>query len=60
MRRAAVETVGLLLPENQIARYEQFDKPLIEKRISELTDGKDKIVGVYSANDGWRAASSPP
>jgi len=24
--------VGLLLPENQTARYEKFDKPLIEKK----------------------------
>ncbi|MFE1071780.1 ABC transporter substrate-binding protein, partial [Streptomyces sp. NPDC058783] len=23
--------VGLLLPENQTARYEKFDKPMIEK-----------------------------
>ncbi|WP_410535901.1 sugar ABC transporter substrate-binding protein [Streptomyces sp. KL2] len=29
-------TIGLLLPEDQTARYENFDKPLIEKRIKEL------------------------
>ncbi|NBM14655.1 substrate-binding domain-containing protein [Streptomyces sp. GC420] len=29
-------SVGLLLPENQTARYENFDRPLIEKRIKEL------------------------
>ena len=28
--------IGLLLPENQTARYEKFDKPLIEKKIAEL------------------------
>jgi D-xylose transport system substrate-binding protein len=33
-------TFGILLPENQTARYEKFDKPLIEKKISELTHGK--------------------
>ncbi|WP_240136712.1 substrate-binding domain-containing protein [Streptomyces sp. MUM 178J] len=37
-------TIGLLLPENQTARYEKFDKPLIEKKISELTGGKAKVV----------------
>lgn len=35
--------VGLLLPENQTARYEKFDRPLIEEKIKELTDGKAKI-----------------
>ncbi|MEV0598429.1 substrate-binding domain-containing protein [Streptomyces sp. NPDC050315] len=30
--------IGLLLPENQTARYEQFDRPLIEKKIKELCD----------------------
>lgn len=29
-------TVGLLLPEDQTARYENFDRPLIEKKIGEL------------------------
>ncbi|MCI0384141.1 sugar ABC transporter substrate-binding protein [Streptomyces sp. CNQ085] len=29
-------TIGLLLPEDQTARYENFDRPLIEKRIKEL------------------------
>jgi D-xylose transport system substrate-binding protein len=36
-------TIGLLLPENQTARYEKFDKPLIEKKISELTHGKATV-----------------
>ncbi|MFJ8732761.1 sugar ABC transporter substrate-binding protein [Streptomyces bauhiniae] len=36
-------TVGLLLPENKTARYEKFDRPLIEKKISELTNGKAKV-----------------
>ncbi|MER6031759.1 substrate-binding domain-containing protein [Streptomyces sp. NPDC001851] len=35
--------VGLLLPENKTARYEKFDKPLIEKKIKELTNGKATI-----------------
>ncbi|UGY94157.1 substrate-binding domain-containing protein [Streptomyces gobiensis] len=29
-------TIGLLLPEDQTARYENFDKPLIEAKIKEL------------------------
>ncbi|CAM5370027.1 substrate-binding domain-containing protein [Streptomyces abikoensis] len=36
-------TIGLLLPENQTARYERFDKPLIEKKIKELA-GTDTVV----------------
>ncbi|MEV6653472.1 substrate-binding domain-containing protein [Streptomyces sp. NPDC051219] len=28
--------IGLLLPEKETARYEKFDRPLIEKRIKEL------------------------
>ena len=35
--------VGLLLPENKTARYEKFDRPLIEKKISELTNGKATV-----------------
>nr|WSY52243.1 substrate-binding domain-containing protein [Streptomyces sp. NBC_00886] len=37
-------TVGLLLPENQTARYESFDKPLTEKWVQEFTNGKGKVV----------------
>ncbi|MER5771069.1 substrate-binding domain-containing protein [Streptomyces sp. NPDC001985] len=44
-------TVGLLLPENQTARYEKFDRPLIEKKISELTDGKGEVVYVNAKQD---------
>ncbi|MER6631647.1 substrate-binding domain-containing protein [Streptomyces sp. NPDC000987] len=35
--------VGLLLPENKTARYEKFDRPLIEKKIKELTNNKATI-----------------
>ncbi|MFD5572002.1 sugar ABC transporter substrate-binding protein [Streptomyces cadmiisoli] len=35
--------VGLLLPENKTARYEKFDRPLIEKKIKELTNNKAEI-----------------
>ena len=43
--------VGLLLPENQTARYEKFDKPLIEKKVSELTNGKGKVVYANAKQD---------
>ncbi|MEO3975715.1 substrate-binding domain-containing protein [Streptomyces sp. CAU 1734] len=44
-------SVGLLLPENQTARYERFDKPLIEQRLAELTDGKAEMVYANAKQD---------
>ncbi|MFJ5559777.1 sugar ABC transporter substrate-binding protein [Streptomyces sp. NPDC093250] len=44
-------TVGLLLPENQTARYEKFDKPLIEKKVRELTNNKGKVVYANAKQD---------
>ncbi|GGJ22338.1 solute-binding protein [Streptomyces brasiliensis] len=43
--------VGLLLPENQTARYEKFDRPLIEKKVKELTNDKGKIVYANAKQD---------
>ncbi|MDJ0380235.1 substrate-binding domain-containing protein [Streptomyces sp. G-G2] len=43
--------VGLLLPENQTARYEKFDKPLIEKQIADLTAGKGEVVYANAKQD---------
>ncbi|MGW1892806.1 substrate-binding domain-containing protein [Streptomyces sp. NPDC002004] len=43
--------IGLLLPENQTARYEKFDKPLIEKKVSELTNGKAQVVYANAKQD---------
>ncbi|MET9696542.1 substrate-binding domain-containing protein [Streptomyces sp. NPDC006529] len=43
--------VGLLLPENQTARYEKFDKPLIEKQVAELTGGKGEVVYANAKQD---------
>ncbi|MEU3947489.1 substrate-binding domain-containing protein [Streptomyces sp. NPDC029526] len=37
-------TIGLLLPDKDTARFEKFDRPLIEKRVSELTGGKGEVV----------------
>jgi D-xylose transport system substrate-binding protein len=36
--------IGLLLPENQTARYEKFDKPLITAKVKELTNGKGEVI----------------
>ncbi|MFJ4534393.1 sugar ABC transporter substrate-binding protein [Streptomyces tibetensis] len=43
--------VGLLLPENATARYEKFDRPLIEKKVKELTDGKGEVVYANANQD---------
>ncbi|MFG2876947.1 sugar ABC transporter substrate-binding protein [Streptomyces sp. NPDC048337] len=43
--------IGLLLPENQTARYEKFDKPLIEKKVAELTGGKGQVVYANAKQD---------
>ncbi|MBM7056511.1 sugar ABC transporter substrate-binding protein [Streptomyces durocortorensis] len=43
--------IGLLLPENQTARYEKFDRPIIEKKISELTGGKAKVTYANAKQD---------
>ncbi|MEN8651579.1 substrate-binding domain-containing protein [Streptomyces sp. 21So2-11] len=46
--------VGLLLPENQAARYEQFDKPVIEKRIALLTNSKGTVRYANANQDAGR------
>ncbi|MEU8519461.1 substrate-binding domain-containing protein [Streptomyces sp. NBC_01216] len=43
--------VGLLLPENQATRYEQFDKPVIEERIARLTNNKGTVRYANARND---------
>ena len=37
-------TVGLLLPDKDTARFEDFDHPVIEKEVGVLTHGKGKVV----------------
>ncbi|MFC7218375.1 substrate-binding domain-containing protein [Streptomyces polyrhachis] len=44
-------TIGLLLPENQTARYEKSDRPLIEAKVKELTGGKGKVNYVNAKQD---------
>ncbi|MFE4454447.1 sugar ABC transporter substrate-binding protein [Streptomyces sp. NPDC056796] len=43
--------IGLLLPENVTARYEKFDKPIIEKKVSELTGGKAEVTYANAKQD---------
>ncbi|MEU2540551.1 ABC transporter substrate-binding protein [Streptomyces iakyrus] len=43
--------VGLLLPENATARYEKFDRPLIEEKVKELTNGKGEVVYANAKQD---------
>ncbi|MET7288390.1 sugar ABC transporter substrate-binding protein [Streptomyces sp. NPDC005573] len=43
--------VGLLLPENQTARYEKFDYPLIKAKVAELTHGKGEVVYANAKQD---------
>ncbi|MER6163522.1 ABC transporter substrate-binding protein [Streptomyces violaceorubidus] len=43
--------VGLLLPENQTARYEKFDKPMIEKKVKELTNNKGEVIYANAKQD---------
>ncbi|MGW2250994.1 sugar ABC transporter substrate-binding protein [Kitasatospora sp. NPDC001660] len=40
--------IGLLLPESKTTRYEQFDRPLLEKKIKELAPQAQ--VDYYNAN----------
>ena len=48
--------VGLLLPENQTARYEKFDRPLIEKKVKELTNGKGTLQYANAKQDATTQA----
>ncbi|MER6540196.1 sugar ABC transporter substrate-binding protein [Streptomyces sp. 900105755] len=36
-------TVGLLLPDKDTARFENFDRPIIEKEVASLTHGKGRV-----------------
>ncbi|WP_019067974.1 sugar ABC transporter substrate-binding protein [Streptomyces hokutonensis] len=37
-------TVGLLLPDKDTARFEDFDHPVIKKEVATLTHGKGRVV----------------
>ncbi|MGW2375446.1 MULTISPECIES: substrate-binding domain-containing protein [Kitasatospora] len=45
---AGAVRIGLLLPETKTTRYEQFDRPLIEKKIKELAPQAQ--IDYYNAN----------
>ncbi|MER6225012.1 sugar ABC transporter substrate-binding protein [Streptomyces sp. 900105755] len=47
-------TVGLLLPDRDTARFENFDRPIIEKEVASLTHGKGRVD---YANAGASAAT---
>ncbi|MEU5805915.1 substrate-binding domain-containing protein [Streptomyces sp. NPDC047718] len=49
--------VGLLLPENQTARYEKFDKPLIEKEVAKFTRGKGQVIYANAKQDAAAQSS---
>ncbi|MEU6523399.1 substrate-binding domain-containing protein [Streptomyces sp. NPDC046924] len=49
-------TVGLLLPDDDAARYEKFDRPLIEERVGVLTGKEGKVV--YANAGGSTAEQS--
>uniref|UniRef100_A0AAU2K1V2 Substrate-binding domain-containing protein n=1 Tax=Streptomyces sp. NBC_00049 TaxID=2903617 RepID=A0AAU2K1V2_9ACTN len=49
--------VGLLLPEDQTARYEKFDKPLIEKEVRGLTRGKGEVIYANAKQDAAAQSS---
>ncbi|MFF8843138.1 sugar ABC transporter substrate-binding protein [Streptomyces sp. NPDC015127] len=43
--------VGLLLPDRQAARYEKFDRPVIEDKVDRLTIGEGKVVYANANQD---------
>ncbi|MFI8307588.1 sugar ABC transporter substrate-binding protein [Streptomyces sp. NPDC085927] len=49
-------TVGLLLPDRDTARFEKFDRPLVEERIGVLTGKEGKVV--YANAEGSTAKQS--
>jgi D-xylose transport system substrate-binding protein len=44
-------TVGLLLPEKENPRYEEFDYPIIKKQVLSLTHNKGKVVYANAEQD---------
>ncbi len=47
-------TVGLLLPDTDTARFEKFDRPLIEQRVSSLTDKQGEVVHANAGGSSTR------
>ncbi|MFE9920520.1 sugar ABC transporter substrate-binding protein [Streptomyces sp. NPDC005774] len=49
-------TVGLLLPDRDTARFEEFDRPLVQERVDVLTGEEGKVV--YANAEGSSARQS--
>jgi D-xylose transport system substrate-binding protein len=50
-------TVGVLMPELTNSRYEEFDYPIIQKKVAELTDKKGKTVYANGEADAAKQAT---
>lgn len=50
-------TVGVLMPEKTNSRYEEFDYPIIQKKVAELTDKKGRTVYANGEADADKQAS---
>ena len=50
-------TIGLLLPEKDTARYEKFDRPVIEQEVRKLTHGKGTVVYANAEQHADRQAT---
>ncbi|RFU83124.1 ABC transporter substrate-binding protein [Streptomyces triticagri] len=46
--------IGLLLPEREATRYDKFDRPIVEKRVKELTDGQGEVIYANAGADEAR------
>jgi D-xylose transport system substrate-binding protein len=47
-------TVGVLMPDKGTTRYEQFDYPIIKRRVAELTDNKGVVQYANAEKDAKR------
>ena len=50
-------TVGVLMPEKTNTRYEEFDYPIIQRKVAELTDKKGKTLYVNGEADAKKQAT---
>jgi D-xylose transport system substrate-binding protein len=50
-------TVGVLMPEKTNSRYEEFDYPIIQKKVAELTDKKGRTVYANGEADADKQAT---
>ncbi|MFF4270309.1 sugar ABC transporter substrate-binding protein [Streptomyces sp. NPDC001536] len=50
-------TVGVLMPELTNSRYQEFDYPIIQKKVAELTDKKGKTVYANGEADAAKQAT---